>query len=258
MSNEYNSKTALTAGFQKTPALPHCSATYLGRKTLCESIRGFFARLIAISSIGLLSLGVCGTLLSGCPRKHEAISGRTTPKLVTYLDETGSAVYLRKDLIRYAVQASLAAPRQTVVETTTFGSEIPLAPFYTGIVRQPRAYKLAVEKALSKPARGKGSNGAPLLRRIRERLRIAPRPMVVLILSDCGFDDLPEMRKEAELLAKEPNLLGLYALHAVSDNSAYTKLEAALSPLGNKVRLAASADASIAISELQKMLRKGN
>nr|WP_309690702.1 hypothetical protein [Armatimonas sp.] len=151
----------------------------------------------------------------------------------------------------------MSAPPKTIVEASTFGSDIPVAPFYTGTIRKPATFNTALKAALAKPMRGRGTFGAPLLKRIRERVHLSQHPTFAVILSDCGFNDLPEMRKEAELLAKEPKLLALYAMPAVSDSSAYTKLEAALKPLGNRVRIAASADASEAVREIQSILRKG-
>ena len=198
-------------------------------------------------------------LLFGCSC-HRNVSRRDTQhhtRIVMFSDHTGSTTSLQKEIIQLATQIAVSAPPKTIVEASTFGSDIPVAPFYTGTIRKPATFNTALKAALAKPMRGRGTFGAPLLKRVRERVHLSQYPTFAVILSDCGFNDLPEMRKEAELLAKEPKLLALYAMPAVSDSSAYTKLEAALKPLGNRVRIAASADASEAIREIQSILRKG-
>ncbi|WP_395139751.1 hypothetical protein [Armatimonas sp.] len=196
--------------------------------------------------------------LPGCSsRSFSNHSDETRITVLEFADHTGSTVYLQSDIIRFATQVAVAAPPHTVIEACTFGSDVQVAPFYTGKIRKPILFKNALKAELAKPSNGRGTFGAPLLRRVRERLQQQGKPILVIFVSDCGFDDLAEINAEAKLLAKEPNFIALYGLPAVSDSSAYTKLEAALKPLGNRVRLAASADAPEAIREIQAILRKG-
>jgi hypothetical protein len=196
----------------------------------------------------LLSL----VMLSGCNRQ----APQDHPRVFVYIDHTASITRLQPELIRLATQIAMSAPPKTVIEASTFGSVVKIAPFYTGTIRKPAAFQKATQDALAKPAQGRGTFGAPLLKRVRELIHGHSQPVTLVFLSDCGFDDLDAMRAEAALLAKEPSLVALYALPAVSDSSAYTNLQATLRPLGERVRIAALADAPEAIQELRSILRK--
>ena len=211
-------------------------------------------RVITQLTVGSLA----SILVSGCFQENHLLpSTKTHLDLMLFTDHTGSVKNLQDQIIKLAVQVAASAPPKTLVEASTFGSEIQVAPFFTGVIRKPAAFKAAVAEALAKPARGRGTFGEPLLKRIREKIKLTGQPTIAILLSDCGFNDLAEMHKEAGRLENEPLLLALYAMPAVSQNSAYTKLEAALSPLGKRARIAASADSQEALREIQALLRTG-
>lgn len=201
---------------------------------------------------------IVGTLLlaPGCRLQESGNRNpNALPRLLLFVDHTGSAEHLTTDLIRDGNRIALAAPARTRIEACLFRSDVPLAPFYTGTVRHPAAFYTALAKELSRPAIGRKTLGAPLLRRIRARLRVNPIPTYAVWLTDGGFDDLPEIAAEVRTLASEPAFKGLYILPVTLSANVYIKLEAALAPLGNRVRIAASADAGEAIRELQRDLR---
>jgi hypothetical protein len=176
-------------------------------------------------------------------------------RLLLFLDKTQSAQALRPDCIRYAVQAAVTMPAGSVVEACTFGSDVRIAPFFEGPVRRPAAFAHDCQTALTSPSLGRGSYGAPLLKRIRERLARNRVPTVALLLTDGGFDDLPHLGKEAGLLARERKLLFLAALPVVASGNAYTRLEEALAPLGERARLAARNSVADALREMRDRCR---
>lgn len=190
----------------------------------------------------------------GAPGKYVG-SGNTRVRLVLFLDRTQSAQALRGECIRYAVLAAVTAPPGTVIEACTFGSDVPVAPFFEGPVRRPAAFARACQTALASLSPGRGTFGAPLLKRVRERLSRNPAPTVALLLTDGGFDDLPQIRQEAGLLSRERRMLYLVALPVVSSGSAYIRLEDALSPLGGRARLAARSSVEDALRDMRDRCR---
>lgn len=194
---------------------------------------------------------------SGGRPRQGARPQRPRARILIFLDRTRSSQARHPDFVRYAARIAVAAPVGATIEACAFGSDTRLAPFFEGRVRHLSAFARACQCALASPSSGRGTFGEPVLRRVRERLARNQEPTAVVLLTDGGFDDLQRMRQVASILARESLLLALVALPVVSANSAYTKLEEALRPLGRRARLAASADAGEALRELQECCRRG-
>jgi hypothetical protein len=211
-------------------------------------------RLSLFNSVSIL---LVSSLTAGCASRQVVRPGHAPVRVLLFLDATRSCQARHTDFVRYAAQVAVTAPAGTVVEACTFGSDVRIAPFYEGLVRQPATFAQACRDALAKPSPGKGTFGAPLLRRVRERIARNRVPTLVVLLTDGGFDDLPELRREAARLAMTDHLLVLFALPVVSTGSAYTRLEDALEPLGDRARLAARADAPEALRTVRERCAEG-